>query len=48
MKKRGSKIVALLLTLTMAAGVMAGCGSQQAETTADAAKKESSADGTEN
>ena len=48
MKKRGSKIVALLLTLTMAAGVMAGCGSQQAETTADAAKTESSADGTDN
>lgn len=46
MKKRGSKIVALMLAMTMAAGVMTGCGSQKTETTADTGAAESTAAGT--
>ena len=41
------KATALFLTLTMAAGLMAGCGSSDTETKTTEAQTESTADGTE-
>lgn len=45
MRKRTGKILALLLALTMTAGVLAGCGSEKAEGTTDAAQSEETHEG---
>ena len=45
MKKRTGKIFALLLSLTMAAGMLAGCGSDKTESTDAAAKTEAAQEG---
>ena len=45
MKKRTGKIFALLLSLTMAAGMLAGCGSDKTESTDAAAQTEAAQEG---
>lgn len=45
MKKRTGKIFALLLSLTMAAGMLAGCGSDKTESTDVAAQTEAAQEG---
>ncbi len=44
MKKRTGKIFALLLSLTMVTGMLAGCGSDKTESTDAAAQTEAAQD----
>ena len=47
MKKRTGKILALLLSLTMMAGVIAGCGSEKTDGSADSTSTQAATDAQE-